>query len=139
MATTNNNNLTASLLVFTGSYFRIWEQKMGDYLKSQCLWCITTGAPGSTQPVEATANAPTPAEAVAQATWDKNSEQVQGIIGSRISQTLHPHIGTTCTQTWTNLRTRFRIPGISEIAAEMYSSSKNRPNVWTLCINVLIS
>ena len=93
---------------------------MGDYLKSQCLWCITTGAPGSTQPVEATANAPTPAEAVAQATWDKNSEQVQGIIGSRISQTLHPHIGTTCTQTWTNLRTRFGTPGVSKIAADMY-------------------
>ena len=55
---------------------------MGDYLKSQCLWRITTGAPGSTRPVEATANAPTLAEAVAQAAWDENFEQVQGIIGS---------------------------------------------------------
>ena len=93
---------------------------MGDYLKSQRLWRITTGAPGSTQPVEATANAPTPTETVAQAAWDENSEQVQGIIGSRISQTLHPHIGMTCAQTWTNLKTRFGTPGVSEIAADMY-------------------
>ena len=93
---------------------------MGDYLKSQHLWCITTGAPGSTQLVEATANAPTPTEAVAQAAWDENSEQVQGIIGSRISQTLHPHIGMTCAQTWTNLKTRFSTPGVSEITVDMY-------------------
>ena len=96
MATnTNNNNLNTSVSVFTGSDFQVWEQKMGDFLKSQRLWCITTGAPGSTQPVEAIVGAPTPAEALFQAAWDENSEQVQGIIGSRISQTLHPHIGTT--------------------------------------------
>ena len=47
---------------------------MGDYLKSQCIWHIMTGAPGSTRPVEVTANAPTLAEAVAQAAWDENSE-----------------------------------------------------------------
>ena len=45
---------------------------------------------------------------------------MQGIIGSRISQTLCPHIGTTCAQTWTNLRTRFGTPGVSEIATDMY-------------------
>ena len=95
---------------------------MGDYLKSQCLWHITSGAPGSTRPVEATANAPTLAEAVAQAAWDENSEKVQGIIGSRISQMLRPHIGTTCTETWTNLGTRFGTPDISEIAADMYTA-----------------
>ena len=105
-----------------GSDFQIWEQKMGDYLKSQHLWHITTGAPGSTQPVEVTANAPTLAEAVAQAAWDENSEQVQGIIGSHISQMLCPHIGMTCAQTWTNLRTRFGTPGISEIAVDMYAA-----------------
>ena len=93
---------------------------MGDYLKSQHLWCITTSAPGSTWPVEAITGAPTLAEALLQAAWDKNSEQVQGIIGSRISQMLHPHIGTTCAETWTNLRTRFSTPGISEIAVDMY-------------------
>ena len=58
MATTNNNNLTASVPVFTGSDFQVWEQKMGDYLKSQCLWRITTGAPGSTQPVQVITGAP---------------------------------------------------------------------------------
>ena len=45
--TTNNNNLNASIPIFTGSDFQVWEQKMGDFLKSQCLWRITTGAPGS--------------------------------------------------------------------------------------------
>ena len=99
MATTNNNNLTASVPVFTGSDFRVWEQKMGDYLKSQHLWHITTGAPGSTQPVEVITGAPTPAEVQLQAAWDKNSEQVQGVIGSCVSQTLCPDIGTTCAET----------------------------------------
>ena len=119
---TNSNNLNSSVPVFMSSDFRIWEQKMGDYLKSQRLWCITSGAPGSMRPVEAIVNAPTLAEAVAQAAWDKNLEQVQGIIGSHISQMLHPHIGMTCTQTWTNLRTRFSTPGVSEIAADMYAA-----------------
>ena len=119
-ATNNNNHLAAFVPIFTGSDFRIWEQKMGDYLKSQHLWHITTDAPGSTWPVEATANAPTPAEAVAQAAWDENSEQVQGIIGSHISQTLCLHIGMTCAQTWTNLRTRFSTPGVSKLATDMY-------------------
>ena len=123
MATnTNNNNLNASIPIFTGSDFWVWEQKMGDFLKSQCLWRITTSAPGSTQPVEAIAGAPTPAEALLQAAWHENLEQVQGIIGSRILQTLHPHIGTTCAETWTNLRTRFGTPGVSEITADMYAA-----------------
>ena len=120
MAATNNNNLTASVPIFTGSDFQIWEQKMGDYLKSQHLWCITTSAPGSTQPVEAITGAPTPAEVQLQAAWDENSEQVQGIIGSRISQMLYPHISTTCADTWTNLRTRFSTPGVSKIAMDIY-------------------
>ena len=121
MATnTNNNNLNASIPIFTGSDFRVWEQKMGDFLKSQCLWCITTSAPGSTWPVEAITGAPTLAEALLQAAWDENSEQVQGIIGSRISQMLCPHIGTTCAKTWTNLRTRFSTLGVSKITADMY-------------------
>ena len=121
-ATTNNNNLNTSVPVFTGSDFQVWEQKMGDYLKSQHLWHITTGAPGSTQPVEAITGAPTPAEALLQAAWDENSDQVQAIIGSHISQMLRPHIGTTCAETWTNLRTRFSTPGISEITVDMYAA-----------------
>ena len=95
---------------------------MGEYLKSQHLWHITTGAPGSARPVEAITGAPTPAEALLQAALDENSEQVQGIIGSHILQVLHPHISTMCAQTWTNLRTRFGTPGISEIAADMYAA-----------------
>ena len=123
MATnTTNNNLNTSVPVFMGSDFQVWEQKMGDFLKSQCLWCITTGAAGSTWPVEAIAGAPTPAEALLQAAWAENSAQVQGIIGSHISQMLHPHISTTCAETWTNLRTRFGTPGVSEIAANMYAA-----------------
>ena len=120
-ANTNNNNLNASVPVFMGSDFRVWEQKMGDFLKSQCLWHITTGAPGSTWPVEAIVGAPTPAEALLQAAWDKNLEQVQGIISSHILQTLHPHIGMTCVEMWTNLRTRFGTPGVSKIAMDMYA------------------
>ena len=35
-ANTNNNNLNASV-PFKGSDFWVWEQNMGDFLKSQCL------------------------------------------------------------------------------------------------------
>ena len=123
MATnTNNNNLNASIPVFTGSDFQVWEQKMGDLLKSQHLWRITTSAAESTQPVEVIVGAPTPAEALLQAAWDENLEHVQGIISSRISQMLRPHISTTCAETWTNLRTRFGTPGVSEIATDMYAA-----------------
>ena len=118
-STTNNNNLNASIPVFMGSDFWIWEQKMGDYIKSQHLWHITNNQ--NTWPVEVIAGAPTPAEAQAQAAWDKNLEQVQGIIGSCILQMLCPHIGMTCTQTWTNIRTRFGTPGVSKIAVDMYT------------------
>ena len=72
--------------------------------------------------MEVIAGQPTPAEALLQATWDENSKQVQGIIGSHISQTLHLHIGTMCAQTWTNLRTRFGTPGVSEITVDMYAA-----------------
>ena len=93
---------------------------MSDYLKSQRLWRMANNQ--VLRPVEAVANAPTAAEAALQATWDENSEQIQGIIGSQILTTLHPHLGMTCAQTWTNLRTRFRTPGVSEIAADMYTT-----------------
>ena len=112
-ANTDNNNLNASIPVFTGSDLQVWEQNMGDFLKSQHLWCITTSAPGSTWPVQVITGAPTPTEALLQAAWDENSEQVQGIISSPILQMLRPHIGTTCAETWTNLRTRFGTPGVS--------------------------
>ena len=121
-ANTNNINLNASVPVFTGSDFWVWEQKMGDFLKSQRLWRITTGAPGSMRPVEVITGNPTPAEALLQAAWDENSEQVQGIIGSCISQMLHPHIGMTCAETWTNLRARFGTLGVSKIAVDMYAA-----------------
>ena len=110
--------------LFPSSWAQIFEsgnRRWGDFLKSQCLWHITSSAPGSMWPVEAIAGAPTPAEVQLQAAWDKNLEQVQGIIGSCILQTLCPHIGTTCTQTWTNLRTRFGTPGVSETATDMYA------------------
>ena len=77
---------------------------------------------GALLPVLAITGVPTPAEALLQAAWDKNSEQVQGIIGSRILQMLCPHIGTTCAETWTNLRARFGTLGLSEIAADMYTA-----------------
>ena len=90
MSSTNNNNLNASVPVFTGSDFCLWEQKMSDYLKSQRLWHMANDQVPC--PVEAVANALMAAEAALQAAWDENSEQIQGIIGSRILTTLHPHL-----------------------------------------------
>ena len=79
--------------------------------------------------MEVIAGNPTPAEALHQATWDENLEQVQGIIGFCILQTLHPHIGTTCAETWTNLRTRFGTLGVFEIATDMYMAYSMRPSL----------
>ena len=93
---------------------------MLDYLKSQRLWRMANNQVPC--PVEATPGTPMAAEAAFQAAWDKNLEQIQGIIGSRISTTLHPHLGTTCAETWANLHRRFSTPGVSEIVADMYAA-----------------
>ena len=91
MSSNNNNNLTASVPIFMGSDFRVWEQKMGDYLKSQHLWRFVRGSTFIC-PVEAIAGQPTAAELQAQMDWDESNLQVQGIFSSRISQTLCPHL-----------------------------------------------
>ena len=65
----NNNNLNTSIPVFTGSDFWVWEQKMGDYLKSQHLWHFVRGST-FVRPVEAIAGQPMAAELQAQMDWD---------------------------------------------------------------------
>ena len=117
----NNNNLTTSIPIFMGSDFWVWEQKMGDYLKSQHLWHFIRGGT-FVHPVETIAGQPTAAELQAQMDWDESDLQVQGIFGSQISQTLCPHLGTNATMTWANFRTWFGTPGVSEIAADMYTA-----------------
>ena len=72
--------------------------------------------------MEAIAGQPTAAELQAQMDWDGSDLQVQSMFGSRISQILCPHLGTNTARTWANLRTRFRTPGVSEIAADMYAA-----------------
>ena len=63
MASNNNNNtLNTTVTVFAGMNFRAWQQSMGDYLKSQKLWCHATGV--VTRPVAANPAAPTAAELV---------------------------------------------------------------------------
>ena len=69
MASNNNNNLTTSVPIFTGSDFWVWEQKMGDYLNSQRLWHFVRGGT-FVCPVEAIAGQPMAAELQAQMDWD---------------------------------------------------------------------
>ena len=121
MASNNNNKLNTSVPVFMGSDFRTWEQKMGDYLKSQCLWCFARGST-FVHLVEAIAGQPTAAKLQAQADWNESNMQVQGILGSCILIMLHLHLGTNTAGTWANLWTRFGTPGVSEIAVDMYAA-----------------
>ena len=92
---------------------------MGDYLKSQQLWCFVRGGT-FVRPVEAVAGNPTAAKLQAQMDWDESNLQVQGIFGSCILQTLHPHLRTNAARTRANLRTHFGTPGIPKIAADMH-------------------
>ena len=113
MASNNNNTLNTTISVFTGMNFRAWQQSMGDFLKSQKLWCHATGI--VTHPVEVVPGAPTAAELQLQGTWDETDDQIKGILGLRLSPNLRTHLGTngahaTVAQSWTSLETTFGQP-----------------------------
>ena len=71
--------------IFSGANFRTWKQQMEDYLKFLKIWRIVSGA--TTRPV-----GNTPADLVAQNTWDEGDEQAQGVIGLKLSQNLRTHL-----------------------------------------------
>ena len=115
MASNNNNTLNTTISIFASMNFHAWQQSMGDFLKSQKLWCHATGV--VTCPVEAVPGAPTAAELLLQGTWDETDDQIKGILGLRLSPNLCTHLGTNATpamaaQSWASLETTFRQPGI---------------------------
>ena len=67
-----SSNSINTVPVFAGANFRTWQQQMGDFLRFQRLWRITSGA--ATRPVRNT-----PADLAAQNAWDEGDEQAQGI------------------------------------------------------------
>src|SRR5271156_2052045 len=100
--------------LFDGRDYRLWSEKMGNYLKSQKLWGWAVGR--ITRPATAIAGAPTPQELAAQAAWDETDEQVYGILALRLSPNLRNHLGTpgaagapmvpnTSAQIWASLST----------------------------------
>ena len=131
----------------TGANFRAWQQSMGDYLKSQKLWCHATGI--VTRPVAANPAAPMAAELQLQGTWDETDDQIKGILGLRLSPNLRTHLGTTAalataSQAWTSLETTFGQPGISAIFADYHAlhavkiSGQQNPQVEIQWMNTIL-
>ena len=88
---------------------------MGDFLKYQKLWRVVSGQ--VTRPV-----GNTPADLVAQNTWDEMDEQAQGILGLRLSMNLRTHLGATSALSWTALENAFGQPGIATIYADLQAA-----------------
>ena len=116
----SSSALNTTVPVFQGANFHTWQQAMGDYLKSQQLWFHVTALMDSGKgcPVEATAGAPTQAEADAQVAWDADDIQCLGILGLCLSPNLRTHLGNTAHLTWESLNTTFGQPGVSAIFAD---------------------
>ena len=88
---------------------------MGDFLKYQKLWRVVSGQ--VTRPV-----GNTPADLVAQNTWDEMDEQAQGILGLHLSMNLRTHLGATSALSWTALENAFGQPGIATIYADLQAA-----------------
>ena len=110
-----SSNGINSVPIFSGANFRTWKQQMGDFLRYQKLWRIVSGQ--VTRPV-----GNTPADLVAQNTWDEMDEQAQGIIGLRLSMNLCTHLGATSALSWTALENAFGQPGIATIYADLQAA-----------------
>src|SRR5277367_643760 len=124
MSSTSVNTMVP---LFDGRDYRLWSQKMEDYLKSQRLWGYAVGR--NTRPVEAALGAPTLVEIAAQSAWDEADEQVYGILALRLSPDLRTHLGTPgaagapmvpnmSAQIWASLRATFGTPGIAATFAD---------------------
>ena len=117
----SSSTLNTAVPVFQGVNFRTWQQAMGDYLKSQQLWfhvaALTDGGRG--RPVEATAGAPTHAEADAQVAWDADDIQCLSILGLCLSPNPRTHLGNTARLMWDSLNTTFGQPGVSAISLKV--------------------
>ena len=110
-----SSNSINTVPVFTGANFRTWQQQMGDFLRFQRLWRITSGV--ATRPV-----GNTPADLAAQNAWDEGDEQAQGILGLRLSPNLRTHLGATSALSWTALDNVFGQPGIATIYADLQAT-----------------
>src|SRR5271170_3297385 len=145
----SSTSVNAMVPLFDGRDYRLWSEKMGDYLKSQKLWGWAVGR--ITRPVQAGA-APTQLELAAQAAWD---EQVYGILALRLSPNLRNHLGTpgaagapmvpnTSAQIWASLRATFGTPGIAAVfgdfnqAQNIKISGTQNPQIEIECLHTLL-
>ena len=110
-----SQNSINAVPIFSGANFRTWAQQMGDYLRFQRLWRITSGT--ATRPVRNT-----PTDLAAQNAWDEGDEQAQGILGLRLSSNLRTHLGATSALSWTALNNVFGQPGIGSIYADLQAA-----------------
>src|SRR5277367_1546925 len=123
----SSTSVNAMVPLFDGRDYRLWSEKMSDYLKSQKLWGFAVGR--MTRPAPAIAGAATVAELAAMAAWDDTDEQVYGILALRLSPNFRNHLGTpgaagapmvpnTSAQIWASLRATFGTPGIAATFAD---------------------
>ena len=119
----SSNGVDKLVPVFDSQDFRLWQEKISDYFKSQRLWkYISRVFP---RPAPATAGAPTVAETAAIAEWDEVDEQVHAIIAMRLSSNLWTHLGSAqfpriAKQAWDSLVASFGQMGISGLIADFH-------------------
>ena len=87
----SNKDLTSLVPIFNGAEFRMWKERMSDFLGSQCLFGYASGT--RTRPA-----GNTPADLAAQADWDKVNHQIISLIALRLSPNLRTH--STAALTW---------------------------------------
>jgi gag-polypeptide of LTR copia-type len=113
--TTNmsSKDIASHVPMFIGQDFRTWLERMTDYLGAQRLLGYALGQ--RLRPVPANVAAPTQAELMAMADWDKVDLQVKSMISMQLSSNLRTLIGTTSAATWTNLHQCYGIPHFTGI------------------------
>ena len=124
-STNNNSNSPNVVPVFNRSNFRIWAEKMEDYLKSQKLWHYVK-ANGMVRLTPAILSTAMPNEIKVMDDWDKVNNQANGIIALRLAHSLRTHLKPTVAATWSSLDTTFGVPGLSTVFADFHAAM----NVW---------
>ena len=104
----SSKDLTSLVPIFNGADFRMWKERMSDFLGSQHLFGYASGT--RTCPA-----GNTPADLITQADWDEVDHQVISLIVLRLSANLHTHLGATAALTWMSLENTFGTPHFTSV------------------------
>jgi hypothetical protein len=137
MSSSKTEDLSASVPFLDGSNWIVWETQMKAFLRAKGLWQITQGNDGHPEDLRSTTETrtirneqgqqvatqvtvqpaadDTAARRKEQLEWDNRDDQAIGYIMLKISHSLRTHVGSTASDTWTNLSSAFSAPGPAAI------------------------